>query len=88
LLRFFIVDPFARRAVLPVPPVEGIEVQTRSSSTGRALDMYRRPGLGSERAPAVIFIPGDGPEAVFTNAKDWGQYVSWAQLMGAIVGRG
>lgn len=75
------VDPLARRVVLSVPSMESVAVQTRTSRTGRALDVYRRTGLENEQAPAVVFIPGDAPEEVIANAKDWGQYVSWGQLV-------
>lgn len=75
------VDPFARRAVLSVPSMESLVVQTRTSGTGRALDVYRRTGLGDGQVPAVVFIPGDAPQEVIANAKDWGQYVSWGQLV-------
>lgn len=61
--------------------MESVAVQTLTSSTGRALDVYRRAGLENEPVPAVVLIPGDGPEEVIANAKDWGQYVSWGQLV-------
>lgn len=82
---FFMVDPFTRRAVLPVPSVESVKVQTRTSSTGRALDVYRHAGRQNDQVPAVVFIPGDGPEEAIAKVKDWGQYVSWGQL---VVSRG
>lgn len=32
------------------------------------------------RLPAVIFVHGDGPAELLQDAKDWGQYRSWATL--------
>lgn len=77
---FQMTDPFALRAVLPVPPMDDVVVETRTTTTGRALDVYRRARLEADPAPAVLFVPGDGPEEVIANAKDWGQYVSWGRL--------
>src|SRR6266566_6547584 len=38
---------------------------------------------GEARLPAVIFVHGDGPPAFLKDAKDWGCYVSWGQLVAA-----
>ncbi len=38
---------------------------------------------GEARLPAVIFLHGDGPPAFLKDAKDWGCYVSWGQLVAA-----
>lgn len=74
-------DVFARRAVLSVPSTDAVEAKTRTTTTGRALDVYRPAGRQDERFPAVVLVPGDGPEELIANAKDWGQYVSWGQLI-------
>ena len=47
------------------------------------MDVYR-PDSPTERAlPAVILIHGDGPQDWLKDIKDWGQYVSWGELLAA-----
>ena len=38
---------------------------------------------GDRRLPAVLFVHGDGPPELLQDAKEWGQYVSWGQLVAA-----
>lgn len=47
------------------------------------MDIYRPPHQGSVALPAVIFVHGDGPGDWLKDIKDWGQYVSWGQLVAA-----
>src|SRR5438105_3404189 len=48
------------------------------------LDVYYPPDYDAEtHLPAVIFVHGDGPPEFLKDAKDWGQYVSWGQLVAA-----
>lgn len=58
-----------------------VVVKDLVSNTGRTLDVYRRPDLERQALPAVVFVPGDAPEEIIADAKQWGQYVSWAQLV-------
>jgi acetyl esterase/lipase len=75
-------DPFAARAVLDLPSMESaVVVKDIVSKTGRTLDVYRSPEFDDQVLPAVVFVPGDAPEEVIANAKNWGQYVSWGQLV-------
>jgi len=47
------------------------------------MDVYR-PGAPSDKAvPAVILVHGDGPPEWLKDIKDWGQYVSWGELLAA-----
>ena len=47
------------------------------------MDVYR-PAPNEERAlPAVILVHGDGPPDWLKDIKDWGQYVSWGELLAA-----
>ena len=47
------------------------------------MDVYR-PDAPSEKAvPAVILVHGDGPPEWLKDIKDWGQYVSWGELLAA-----
>lgn len=75
-------DPFAERAVLTLPSMDSVVVvKDIVSRTGRTLDVYRRPDLEDQALPAVVFVPGDAPEEIIADAKHWGQYVSWGQLV-------
>src|SRR5712692_4139049 len=48
------------------------------------LDVYYPPDYeGEARLPTVIFVHGDGPADFLKDAKDWGSYVSWGQLIAA-----
>ena len=44
------------------------------------LDLYR-PAEVAGPLPAVIFVHGDGPADAIHDIKDWGQYVSWGELI-------
>jgi len=75
-------DPLAERAVLALPSMDSVVVvKDIVSRTGRTLDVYRRPDLEDQALPAVVFVPGDAPEEIIAVAKQWGQYVSWGQLV-------
>jgi acetyl esterase/lipase len=75
-------DPFAERAVFELPSMESVVVvKDLVSKTGRTLDVYRSPAFGDQALPGVVFVPGDAPDEIIANAKQWGQYVSWGQLV-------
>ncbi|HEX6478672.1 MAG TPA: alpha/beta hydrolase [Ktedonobacteraceae bacterium] len=48
------------------------------------LDIYYPSDYdGETRLPVVIFVHGDGPPEFLKEAKEWGQYTSWGQLVAA-----
>lgn len=47
------------------------------------MDVYRPEAAREEMLPAVIFVHGDGPADWLKDIKDWGQYVSWGELVAA-----
>src|SRR5205823_14377983 len=48
------------------------------------LDVYYPPDYeGEARLPAVLFVHGDGSPEFLKDAKDWGCYESWGQLVAA-----
>lgn len=47
------------------------------------MDVYRPSSAAKERLPAVILVHGDGPPDWLEDIKDWGQYVSWGELLAA-----
>jgi acetyl esterase/lipase len=47
------------------------------------MDVYRPASTVRKVLPAVILVHGDGPPDWLKDIKDWGQYVSWGQLLAA-----
>src|SRR3954454_9854778 len=48
------------------------------------MDVYYPANFQDARLlPAVLFVHGDGPDEMLKDAKDWGQYISWGQLIAA-----
>ena len=47
------------------------------------MDIYRPEQAPEEVRPAVILVHGDGPPDWLKDIKDWGQYVSWGELLAA-----
>jgi acetyl esterase/lipase len=47
------------------------------------LDIYRPASSAVSVLPAVILVHGDGPPDWLKDIKDWGQYVSWGELLAA-----
>ena len=47
------------------------------------MDIYRPVQTHREVRPAVILVHGDGPPDWLKDIKDWGQYVSWGELIAA-----
>jgi acetyl esterase/lipase len=64
-------------------------VLTRRDITYKTIDSlalnldvyYPRGQSGGKLHPAVLFLHGDGPPETLADAKDWPQYVQWAQLV-------
>jgi acetyl esterase/lipase len=82
-------DFFSKRIVYAIPGMERTEVRSNIvykhvDGGDLKLDVYVPPGLRpTEMRPAVVFVHGDGPSEIIRTAKDWGQYVSWGQLVAA-----
>ncbi len=47
------------------------------------MDIYTPAGWADAMLPAVILVHGDGPADWLKDIKDWGQYVSWGELLAA-----
>lgn len=47
------------------------------------LDVHR-PAPETGPLPAIVFVHGDGPPELIRDIKDWGQYVSWGELVASI----
>lgn len=48
------------------------------------MDVYYPPEYNEETAlPAVVFAHGEAPGEFLQNAKEWGQYTSWGQIVAA-----
>ena len=77
------------RVVYKIPNMERANIRkdlTYKSVDGNELKMdiyYPADHQSSSLRPAVIFVHGDGPAEMLRDAKDWGQYVSWGQLIAA-----
>jgi acetyl esterase/lipase len=79
---------FSRRIVYAVPGMERIQARRdiayKAVDAGSLeMDIYLPPGPKEKLFPAVILVHGDAPPEVLRNAKDWGVFVSWGQLMAA-----
>jgi len=60
------------------------DVPYKSLPSGTLLmDIYRPAGRAGSALPAVILVHGDGPPDWLKDIKDWGQYVSWGELLAA-----
>ena len=47
------------------------------------MDVYAPADAARHALPAVIMVHGDGPPDWLKDIKDWGQYVSWGELLAA-----
>jgi acetyl esterase/lipase len=47
------------------------------------MDIYRPATPDGKPLAAVILVHGDGPQEWLKDIKDWGQYVSWGELLAA-----
>ncbi|MGE5673936.1 MAG: alpha/beta hydrolase family protein [Mycobacterium leprae] len=81
-------DLSAAPVVYKIPGMEQVPVQkdlVYKTVEGRPLllDVYHPLDDDSTPRPAVIFVHGEAPPQAMAHAKDWGQYVSWGQLVAA-----
>ncbi len=82
-------DFTAKRIVYAIPAMEDAVVQEDitfkvADDREKKLDVYYPPDYeGEARLPAVLFVHGDGPPDFLRDAKDWGCYESWGQLVAA-----
>ena len=79
-----------RRVVYQIPGMDNVEVQRdliykRVEGTELKMDVYTPPGLPNDtRVPGVLFIHGGPiPSDFRPQLKDWGQYVSYGELIAA-----
>src|SRR2546421_5466561 len=76
-----------KRIVYEMPGMQAAIVQkdiTYKTVDGQELRLdvyYPEEYDGDRRLPAVLFVHGDGPPELLQDAKEWGQYVSWGQLV-------
>src|ERR1700732_252641 len=78
---------FEKRIVFSLPAMERIAPRAnliyKTAEDGPLhADLYLPPEAGAP-TPVVIFIHGGIPEGMGMIPKDWGMFVSWAQLMAA-----
>lgn len=82
-------DSTQKRAVYSRPNME--QAQVRQNLTYKTVDgsdlkmdaYYPANPQNNSRLPAVIFVHGDASPSQLKNAKDWGVFVSYGQLMAA-----
>ena len=78
---------FEKRIVFSLPAMERIAPRAnliyKTSEDGPLLADLYLPPASSASSPIVIFIHGGVPQGFSTSPKDWGVFVSWAQLMAA-----
>ena len=81
-----------KTVVLRLPGMDEAEVKRdvvyrRDEAGDLTLDLYRPPGAGNARLPAVVFVsgyPDEGMKKTFgCRFKEMGAYVSWARLVAA-----
>src|SRR5947209_1553857 len=79
----------SKRIVYTIPAMEDAIIQkdiTYKVVDDRELklDVYYPPDYeGEARLPAILFVHGDGSPEFLKDAKDWGCYESWGQLVAA-----
>lgn len=76
------------RVVYAIPGMESASaVSTHTYKTlddlELLMDVYVPVERGEAVLPAVLFVHGDGPEEDLLHAREWGQYVSYGQLLAA-----
>ena len=82
-------DPGQKRIVYEIPGMQEAIVQKdilykTVDEQELQLDVYYPEEYdGDRRLPAVLFVHGDAPPEFLKDAKEWGQYVSWGQLVAA-----
>ena len=83
------IRPEDRGVIYTIPGMEQAKVQKdliykTVEGMDLKLDLYFPAHHdGHTPLPAVILVHGDAPPERLRNAKDWGQYVGWGQLIAA-----
>lgn len=83
------MDFKAKRIVLSTALPNGAHVRrdivyATAGDVSLKADLYLPPQASAgSPVPAVLFVHGDGPREILGDAKDWGQYQSWAELTAA-----
>jgi hypothetical protein len=82
-------EEFQARIVYTVPGMELVVVErdyvyTTVDAVPLHLDVYHPLSLDkAHRYPTVVVLHGEAPPDILAHAKDWGQFVSWGQLLAA-----
>lgn len=79
-------DLMAQRMLLVLPGMEEAEVRKdlvykADGDLALHMDVYRPREAGEARLPAVIFVSGNASPELMQDAKEWGAFVSGAQLV-------
>lgn len=83
------MDFKAARIVLAEPRADRVQVQRdlvykQAGDLSLKADVYLPAGTPTgARVPAVLLVHGDAPWEILHDAKDWGQYQSWGELIAA-----
>lgn len=83
------IRPEDRYVIYTIPGMEQAKVQKDLIyKTVEGMDLkldvyYPAHHDGHTPLPAVILVHGDAPQERLRNAKDWGQYIGWGQLIAA-----
>ena len=82
-------EEFQARIVYAIPQMQRVSLErdlvykTVDATTLR-LDVYYPPATDKALSyPTVILMHGEAPQEMLANPKDWGQFVSWAELLAA-----
>jgi hypothetical protein len=82
-------DMTQRAIVYEIPGMQQVKVRKgigykRAEEQELELDVYYPADFDQDLPlPALLFVHGDATPTVLEHAKDWGQYVSWGQLIAA-----
>jgi dipeptidyl aminopeptidase/acylaminoacyl peptidase len=82
-------DMLQKTIVYEVPGMQQVNVRKdvpykKVDEQDLTLDVYYPLDFDQDMPlPAVLFVHGDAPPDFLAHAKDWGQYVSWGQLIAA-----
>jgi acetyl esterase/lipase len=81
------VDFKAARIVLAEPRADRVQVRRdlvykQAGDLSLKADLYLPAGMQTgARVPAVLLVHGDAPWEILHDAKEWGQYQSWGELI-------
>jgi acetyl esterase/lipase len=82
-------EEFQARIVYAIPDMRRVSVERdlvykTVDATALRFDVYYPPAAEKAHSySTVILMHGEAPPEMLANAKDWGQFVSWAELLAA-----